>query len=133
MNARRKIIKTIVKTIPVLLTVVIVLCLVGCGSEEESLLGKWTTTIEGITISREFKSDGTIIERVNNGPFRSEGTYIADDKRITISMTTVFFEESGNTLPIDADWDYSYSIKGNILMLLDLNFTEYGALIYTRD
>ena len=125
--------KTIIKSIPVLLLVVIVLYLGGCGSEEDSLLGKWSTTIEGITITREFKSDGTIIERINNGPLRSEGTYIADDKRITISMTTTFIEESGNTLPIDADWEYSYTIKGNTLMLLDLNFTEYGALIYTRE
>ena len=125
--------KTIIKSIPVLLAVVIVLCLGGCGSEEDSLLGKWSTTIEGITITREFKSDGTIIERINSGPFRSEGIYTADDNKITISMTTMFFEESGNTLPIDADWDYSYTLKGNTLMLLDLNFTEYGALIYTRE
>jgi len=125
--------KTIIKSIPVLLAVVIVLCLGGCGSEEDSLLGKWSTTIEGITITREFKSDGTIIERINSGPFRSEGIYTADDNKITISITTMFFEESGNTLPIDADWEYSYTLKGNTLMLLDLNFTEYGALIYTRE
>jgi len=104
------------------LAIVLILLLFGCDSDENLLLGKWTTTIGDVTLSREFKSDGTIIETVND--LQMEGTYTIDNDRIFISMTSFIIEDRIIDIPYSANWEFSFSINGNSLTLVDLNLDD---------
>jgi len=124
------------KITALLLAIISLLLLSGCDSEEQEhlLLGKWTTTIEDVTLSRDFKSDGTIIETVND--LLMEGTYIIDNDRVFISMTSFIIEDRIIDIPYNADWEFSFSINGNNLTLVDLNLDgddEFKRITYQKD
>lgn len=120
--------------VALVITSVMLLSFNGCGGGKGSLLGRWTTTTDGITISREFKGDGTIIERVSfNSSLRIEGTYTTDDGKINISMTQIINEKSRKTVPIDVDYIFSYTVKKNTLTLTDLNLEDGGKVIYKKE
>lgn len=105
-----------------------------CGGDKDTLLGRWTTTTDGITISREFKDDGTIIERVSfNSSLRMEGTYTTDDGKINIAMRNAINEKSGKNMPLEVDYKFSYSVKNNVLILIDLNLEDSEKVIYTKE
>lgn len=122
-----------IKIAALVLAVVMVLLPGGCGGDNDTLLGKWTTTIEGITFTREFKDDGTIIEKVSGMQVRTEGTYTVEDDRIIIAMTHIVNEERGINVPIEVDWEFSYSIRADKLILIDLNLGDGEEVTYTRE
>lgn len=105
----------------------------GCSDGKDPLLGKWAVTIEGITITREFKADGTVVERVSDMPARMEGTYTVDGNKITIAMTLFVNEETGANLPIEVDWEFSYTADENKLILIDLNLGDGEEVTYTKE
>lgn len=123
------------KIIAFTLAIVTVLMLSGCGNG--SLLGKWTATMyDDVTITREFKDDGTIIERTSDMQVRAEGTYTTDGDKLKIVMTLLVNEETGKSIPTEVKWNFSYSVKGNKLVLtdLDLDDNEHGKKItYTKE
>jgi len=123
------------KKITVLTVAVVLISLCACR-EKGSLIGKWAMTYEGITISREFREDGTIIERNSINPaLRVDGTYTADGKKISIAMTEITNEEKEKSIPCDVKWEFSYRFKDGDLLLYDLNY-EYDdneEVVYKRE
>jgi len=123
------------RMIMILIFSIITLSLCGCIDNNTSLTeGKWTVTIEGITITRQFNGDGTTSEWVNE-TIRSDGIYTIVGNEILATMTSITNEEAGESMdfPVEVNWRWSYSIKRNKLTLTDLELGDNEEVVYTRD
>lgn len=122
------------RTITVLMLVVVMFLLSGCGDNDSLTGSKWTMTTEGITITRQFNDDGTTSEWVNN-KLRSDGTYTVAGNEISAIMTSLTNEESGKRMDSSEEisWRWSYSVDGNKLILIDLNLNDNEEVIYIRE
>ena len=123
------------KFIALILAFVMLLSLVACENEENSLLGTWKRVEDDdFWITYELKEDGTIIERSSvSASVRCEGTYSVDGNKITFTMTQGFNENLGRGMPLDVVWEFSYKLKGNKLILIDLNHEDDTELTYVRE
>jgi len=95
--------------------------LAGCGGSENSLIGEWTIgqgENNAITITIEFKKDGTMIEKAVSPElsFQKEGTY-----KITGDKITMYYD--------DYEIEYTYTIKDNEFVMIYPHGTE---IIWTR-
>lgn len=123
--------------ITILILVISMIGLFGCSDDvdyADTLTGsKWSVTMAGATMVRQFNEDGTISEWVND-VIRTDGTYSIDGNVISATMTTFVNEETGEStyLPEETNWRWSYSIKGNKLTLTDLENADNADLVYTR-
>lgn len=107
------------KIISILLLTSLLFLLSGCGKDKSLTEGKWTATYEGMTITRQFNDDGTTSEwSLNN--VRVDGTYTVDGDKISATYTNIVNETSGKSFPTEVEWEWSYSIKGDKLTLVDL-------------
>jgi len=120
------------KILVLTIAAVILISLCACRKKDR-LIGKWTMTVNGTTISREFKEDGTIIEITDDYPFlRAEGVYTVDGNRISIVMTEITNEEMGKSLPADTKWEFTYRFKDGDLLLIDVGNNDTNEITYTR-
>jgi len=111
------------------------LTLIGCTHTNTPLTdGKWTVTIEGIMITRQFNDDGTTSEWVNEA-IRSDGTYTVVGNEILATMISFTNEETGESIdfPAEVNWRWSYSIKGDKLTLIDIELGDNEEVVYTKD
>jgi len=91
-------------------------------------------TIGDFTISREFKEDGIIIERVSFSPdLRMNGVYTVNGDRISINMTDFVNEKNGKSFTLDISYEFSYRFKNGNLVLIDLAFEEVTEVVYKRE
>jgi hypothetical protein len=119
------------RVIVFLVWAIMILSLSGCKENNASLTGgKWTAVIEGITVTRQFNDDGTTIEWVNKA-LRFDGFYTIDGNKISAAMTSSTIEERKIDIPLEINWQWAYSIRGNKLTLTELE--DNKKVIYTRE
>ena len=123
------------RIIAVLILTIITLSFSGCKGNDASLTnGKWIVAMDGMSITRQFNDDGTTSEWINK-TIRSDGIYKIVGSEISVTMTSMTNEETGVSmdLPVEINWQWSYSITGKKLTLIDLGLGDNEKVVYTKE
>jgi len=123
------------RIIAILILTLITLSFSGCKDNDTSLTnGKWVVAMGDFTITRQFNDDGTISEWINKKT-RLDGVYEIVGSEISVTMTSMTNEETGESmdLPVEVSLRWSYSIMGKKLTLIDLGLGYNEEVVYTRE
>ncbi|MCL2020153.1 MAG: hypothetical protein FWG70_10420 [Oscillospiraceae bacterium] len=101
------------------------------GGNENSLIGKWRITDAIIPFTREFKDDATWVEIIefSSEPMRVDGTYTVDGDKLSLFITKI----AGKIPPDETPLEFSYTFKGDELVLISLNDLVGSEQIYIRE
>jgi len=123
-----------IKKILVLTIAALILISLCACRKKDRLIGKWTMTLGDFTISREFKEDGTVVERSNSYPkFRVEGVYKVDGNKIYLTMTDFINNETNEVMRDKVEWEFTYRFKDGDLLLLDIGHNNDEEAVYVRE
>ena len=97
------------KTLSIILAVLIIaVSLCACGAGSNSIVGSWTGTNEGISITMSFEKDGTGVMSALGGLASEKFTYKTEGSTLTIT--------EGDDDDVDTE-TFEYSIDGDTLTL----------------
>ena len=101
------------RLVGILLSVILVLMLVGCGkSPAEKLIGKWKYVGDDVEIEKvmEFTEDGSVIRYDMDG-VEDEAQYTATDDTITVEGETSSYTIHGDRLIIRAEGERATLVR----------------------
>lgn len=97
------------KTLCVILAVLLIaVSLCACGAGANKIVGSWSGTSEGITVTMTFEEDGSGVMAALGGLVAEDFTYSIDGSKITLKMGDEESEPAdysidGDTLTITVD------------------------------